>query len=81
MKHEGCALTGGAFLKEINQFLDEYYDGKVVMGRVRSAKPIEWDDTGVDRSPYQFFMDYPPIVRCEPLTVFKETKVVKVPRM
>jgi len=62
LKEQGCALTGGGFLKAINRFLDDYYEGKVVLGRIRSAKPIDWDQELCDRSPYQFFMENPVIV-------------------
>jgi len=77
LREKGCALTGGAFLKAINKFLDDYYDGKAVLGRIREAEDVVWEDSGVDRSYYQFFMEYPVIVRRDPFTVFKETRMVK----
>lgn len=77
LKEQGCASTGGGFLKALNKFLDDYYTGKVVLGRSREMSPIEWEFTGVDRSYHRFFMTYPPIIRRDPFTVFKEQRVVK----
>lgn len=77
LKERGCALTGGLFLKKLNMFLDGYYRGEVVLGRSREMEPIDWGVSGVDRSPHQFFTDYPPIVREDPFTIFKETRPVK----
>ncbi|HUV31688.1 MAG TPA: hypothetical protein VMY05_11450 [Acidobacteriota bacterium] len=77
LQEQVCSLSGGPFLKKLQAFLEAYYDGRAVLGRVRGADSIEWDDTGISRSPHGHFMDYPPIVREHPFTVFKETRPVK----
>lgn len=77
LREQGCALTGGAFLKAMNAFFHEYYEGRVVMGSIKDSTSVIWEDSGVDRSPLKFFTDYPPIIRDEPRTIFKERKPIK----
>ena len=77
LKHHVSWDTGGAFQRALEQFLDDYYDGVVVLGRLANGSPIEWQYTGVDRSFHQFFEEYPPIVRNDPSKIFKETRPTK----
>ena len=73
-----CRLVGRpGRIRALERFLDQYHTGTVVLGRLRGARLIEWEFTGVDRCYHPFFEEYPPIIRDDPFTVFKETRPAK----
>jgi len=72
-----CCLTGGPFLKRLEKFLDLYYEGKVVMGRLSGSPPIDWEDFGAYGCYNPFLAKHRHVVHDDPFTLFKETRPVK----